>query len=270
MQPTEYISHHLTNLQMDLSTFSLVHANDPFYAKNNSFWIVNIDSLFISTILGMSFLFLFQKIAKKATSGVPTSFQLAIEIVISFVNKNIKDNYRKDSKLIAPLSLTVFIWIFLLNFMDLLPIDLFPLLGKTILGLPAMRIVPSADINITCSMALGVFFITIFYSIRQKGVSGFFKSIFFQPFQHWVFIPVNFLFESVNILSKPISLSLRLFGNMYAGELIFILIAGVIPWWAQWIFSVPWALFHILIIFLQAFIFMLLTIIYISMVSEED
>lgn len=183
---------------------------------------------------------------------------------------SVKDMYHGKSKLIAPLALTIFVWVFLMNLMDLLPIDLLPYIPVSIsLALSALRVVPSADVDITLSMALGVFILILFYSIKMKGIGGFAKELTLQPFNHWAFIPVNLILEGVSLLSKPISLGLRLFGNMYAGELIFILIAGLLPWWSQWILNVPWAIFHILIITLQAFIFMVLTIVYLSMASEE-
>ena len=177
--------------------------------------------------------------------------------------------YHGKSKVIAPLALTVFVWVLLMNALDLLPIDFIPYIGEHILGLPALRIVPTADVSITLSMAIGVFVLILFYSFKMKGVKGFAKELTLQPFNHPLFIPVNLILEGVSLLSKPVSLGLRLFGNMYAGELIFILIAGLLPWWSQWLLSLPWAIFHILIITLQAFIFMVLTIVYLSMASEE-
>ncbi|WP_455815411.1 F0F1 ATP synthase subunit A [Pseudomonas graminis] len=261
--PQEYIGHHLKNLQLDLRTFELVNPHDA-----PSFWVLNIDSMFFSVVLGLVFLVLFRKVAKSATSGVPGKLQAAVELVVGFVDDNVRDMYHGKSKLIAPLALTVFVWVFLMNFMDLLPIDLLPHIAG-LMGLPAMRVVPSADVNVTLSMALGVFILILFYSIKMKGIGGFTKELTLQPFNHPVFIPINLILEGVSLLSKPVSLGLRLFGNMYAGELIFILIAGLLPWWSQWILSVPWAIFHILIISLQAFIFMVLTIVYLSMASEE-
>lgn len=263
--PQDYIGHHLNNLQLDLRTFKLVTPHD----TPGGFWVLNIDSLFFSVMLGLLFLVLFRRVAKSASSGVPGKLQTAIELLVGFVDANVRDMYHGKSKLIAPLALTVFIWVFLMNFMDLLPVDFVPTLGEKYLGLPALRIVPSADVNITLSMALGVFVLILFYSIRMKGIGGFTKELTLQPFNHPVFIPVNLILEGVSLLSKPVSLGLRLFGNMYAGELIFILIAGLLPWWSQWFLSVPWAIFHILIISLQAFIFMVLTIVYLSMASEE-
>lgn len=263
--PQDYISHHLKNVQLDLGTFELVNPHN----AATSFWVVNIDSLFFSAVSGLLFLLLFRKTAKNATSGVPGKLQTAIELIIGFVDSNVRDMYQGKSKLIAPLALTIFVWVFLMNFMDLLPIDFLPLIGEKYFNLPALRVVPSADVNITLSMALGVFILILFYSIRMKGIGGFTKELTLQPFNHFMFIPINLILEGVSLLSKPISLGLRLFGNMYAGELIFILIAALLPLWSQWILSVPWAIFHILIISLQAFIFMVLTIVYLSMASEK-
>lgn len=250
--PQEYISHHLTQLQV-----------------GTGFWSINIDSMFFSVILGVLFLVVFHRVAKNATSGVPGKLQTAVELVVGFVDSSVRDMYHGKSKVIAPLALTVFVWVFMMNLMDLLPIDLLPYIGEHIIGLPALRVVPTADVNITLSMALGVFILILFYSIKMKGIGGFVKELTMQPFNHPVFIPVNLILEGVSLLSKPVSLGLRLFGNMYAGELIFILIAGLLPWWSQWILNVPWAIFHILIITLQAFIFMVLTIVYLSMASEK-
>jgi F-type H+-transporting ATPase subunit a len=191
-----------------------------------------------------------------------------VELVVGFVDSSVRDMYHGKSKVIAPLALTVFVWVFLMNMMDLIPVDFLPFIGAQ-LGLPALRVVPTADVNVTLSMALGVFILILFYSIKMKGVGGFVKELTMQPFNHPVFIPINLILEGVSLLSKPVSLGLRLFGNMYAGELIFILIAGLLPWWSQWVLSLPWAIFHILIITLQAFIFMVLTIVYLSMASEE-
>lgn len=211
---------------------------------------------------------IFRKVAKNATSGVPGKLQTAVELVVGFVDSSVRDMYHGKSKVIAPLALTVFVWVFLMNLMDLIPVDFLPFIGAH-LGLPALRVVPTADVNVTLSMALGVFILILFYSIKMKGVGGFVKELTMQPFNHPVFIPINLILEGVSLLSKPVSLGLRLFGNMYAGELIFILIAGLLPWWSQWVLSLPWAIFHILIITLQAFIFMVLTIVYLSMASEE-
>ena len=260
----KYLGHHMMNLQLDLRTLKLVNYDTP-----STFWTLNIDSIFFSVILGLIFLIFFYKIAKNATNRIPGKLQIAIELIVCFVSDTVNDMYQNKNKMIAPLSLTIFVWVFLMNFMDLLPVDLFPYLGNHLLGLPVLRIVPSADINITLSMSLGIFFLILFYKIKIKGIYGFIKELILHPFNNLIFIPINFILEVVSLISKPISLSLRLFGNIYAGELIFILIGGLLPWWLQWFLNVPWAIFHILIISLQAFIFMALTIVYLSMVSVK-
>lgn len=262
----DYISNHLHHLQLDLRNFKLIN---PYSEDPTSFWTLNIDSLFFSLALGILFLLVFRKISLTATSGVPGKLQTIIELIVDFIDYNVKDIYKGGSKVIAPLSLTIFVWVILMNAMDLIPIDLFPYIAENIFGLPALRVVPSADVSITLSMAFGVFTLILFYSIKIKGSYGFIKELTMKPFNHPIFIPVNIILESINLLSKPISLGLRLFGNIYSGELIFILIAGLLPWWSQWLLSVPWSIFHILIIALQAFIFMVLTIVYLSIASED-
>ena len=212
---------------------------------------------------------LFRYAAKKTTSGVPNKLQCFVELIFEFVQNSVSGIFKRKSKLIAPLSLTVFMWIFLMNLMDLLPIDLLPEIAKAI-GVPYLRVVPSADVNITLSMAVGIFCLIFVFAFKNVGVMGFIKSLTLHPFNHWAFSPLNLVLEGVSLLSKPISLGLRLFGNMYAGEMIFILIALLPLWWIQWVLNVPWALFHILIVTLQAFIFMVLTIVYLSMASEEE
>ncbi|MBE6423525.1 F0F1 ATP synthase subunit A [Succinivibrio dextrinosolvens] len=232
-------------------------------------YTLNLDSLGLTVILGFLFLILFKYASKKTTTGVPSKLQCFLEMIFEFVQSTVTSIFKRKSKLIAPLSLTVFMWIFFMNLMDLLPIDLIPELAKK-LGIPYFRVVPSADVNVTLSMAVCVFLLIFAFSFKNIGVTGFLKSLTLHPFHHWAFIPVNFLLEGVSLLSKPISLGLRLFGNMYAGEMIFILIALLPLWYIQWVLNVPWALFHILIVTLQAFIFMVLTIVYLSMASEED
>ncbi len=264
--PQDYIGHHLNNLQVDLRTLELVKPG----VDSPGFWALNIDSMFFSIALGLLFICIFRSVAKKATSGVPGKLQCAVELIIGFVNGMVKEMYHAKSKLIAPLALTIFVWVFLMNLMDLLPIDLLPYIAEHVLGLPALRVVPTADVSVTLSMAIGVFFLIIIYTVKMKGLKGLFHDLALQPFNHWAFIPINIILEGVSLLSKPVSLGLRLFGNMYAGELIFILIAGLLPWWSQWMLNVPWAIFHILIITLQAFIFMVLTIVYLSMASSEE
>ncbi|CAL4041910.1 F0F1 ATP synthase subunit A [Buchnera aphidicola] len=262
----QYISHHLDHLQIDLCTFKIVPSAE---ISANSFWILNLDSIFFSILLGCLFLIFFYKIAKNMTTSVPNKLQSIVELIFDFINGNVKDIYRNKNNLIAPLSLTVFVWVFLMNFMDLFPVDLFPLIGKYCFHFLSLRTVPSSDINITISMSVSIFILILFYSFKIKGIVSFLKELTMQPFNYPFFFFLNFILEIVNLLSKPLSLGLRLFGNMYAGEMIFILISGLLPWWAQWILTVPWAIFHILIISLQAFIFMVLTIVYLSMASKK-
>ena len=256
LTPQGYIQHHLHHWQV---------------GAESGFWVLNVDSMIFSVGLGLLFLWLFSRVASRATSGVPSKLQCFVELVVEFVDDTVHGIFHGKSKLIAPLALTIFVWVFLMNLMDLLPIDYLPRLAQLIAGdhEQKLRIVPSADVNITLSMALGVFFLIFFYSIKMKGVSGFLKELTLTPFNHWAFIPINFILETVTLLAKPVSLGLRLFGNMYAGEMIFILIAAMLPWWSQWFLNVPWAIFHILIVTLQAYIFMVLTIVYLSMACEE-
>ncbi|WP_392558562.1 F0F1 ATP synthase subunit A [Orbus mooreae] len=250
--PQKYIEHHLHSLQV-----------------GEGFWTFNIDSLFFSIVLGLVFLLIFYCVARKATSGVPGKLQCAIEMVFDFVDSTVKGMSSGSNKLLGPLALTVFMWIFLMNFMDLIPVDFLPYVAQQI-GIPYLRVVPTADVNITMSMSLGVFLLIIIYTFKFKGIKGTVKEYTLHPFNHWAFAPINFILEMVSLLAKPISLGLRLFGNMYAGELIFILIAALLPWWSQWFLSLPWAIFHILIIVLQAFIFMVLTIVYLSMAATTE
>lgn len=247
-----YIKHHLQNLQV-----------------GSGFWSLNIDSLFFSVLLGLCFILFFRFVAKRATHGVPNKLQCFVELLVGFVDKNVSEIFNGKSRLIAPLALTIFVWVFLMNAMDLIPVDFLPYAAKK-MGIPKLRVVPSADVSITMSMAIGVFLLIIFYTVREKGGIGFIKEYVLHPFNHWIFIPINLVLELVTLLAKPISLGLRLFGNMYAGELIFILIAGLLPWWSQWLLSLPWAIFHILIITLQAFIFMVLTSVYLAMASTKE
>ncbi|AHG60356.1 F0F1 ATP synthase subunit A [Buchnera aphidicola] len=263
--PQKYISHHLSHLQIDLCSFEIVKPG----TYSSHFWMLNIDSIIFSFVLGSFFLSVFYIVGKKITTSIPNKLQVLIELIFEFITSNVKNMYQGKNSLIAPLSLTVFMWVFLMNLMDLVPIDFFPFISEKVFKLPAMRIVPSADINITLSMSLGVFVLILFYTVKIKGFIGFLKELTLQPFNHPVFFVFNFILEFVSLLSKPISLGLRLFGNMYAGEMIFILIAGLLPWWSQCLLNVPWAIFHILIISLQAFIFMVLTIVYLSMASQS-
>lgn len=283
---TEYIQHHLTNLTygelpagfqrydgtiLEEATWTFAHGSAEAAAMGfNAF---HVDSLLWSFGLGVIFCFIFARVAAKATTGVPGRFQSFIEMIVEFVDGNVKDMFHGRNPIVAPLALTIFVWVFLMNLMDLVPVDWVPELMMA-LGVEYHKIVPSTDPNITLGMALAVFVLMIYYAIKIKGLGGFVKELTLHPFNHPAFIPVNLFMELVGLLAKPFSLGLRLFGNMYAGEMIFILIA--VMYSAGWFFGLfggvlqlGWAIFHILVITLQAFIFMVLTVVYLSM-SHED
>jgi len=271
---TEYIQHHLQNLVFGYHPehgLGIAHSGNE--AAEMGFWAINLDSMFFSIALGAFFIWLFKKAADSFTSGVPGLLQASIEVIVEFVDTNVRDTFHAKNPMIAPMALTIFVWIFLMNLMDLIPVDFVPRLGEAI-GIPYLKIVPSTDVNVTMGLSLSVFALMIYYSIKVKGPMGFVKELTLMPFGssnpvvQAILVPVNLLLEGVSLISKPISLALRLFGNMYAGELIFILIA-LLPFWAQWMLSVPWAIFHILVITLQAFIFMMLTIVYMAMAHEH-
>ena len=268
----DYIQHHLTNLQV-----CKVESGEWVWNQcAGNFWAFNVDTMGWSIFLGLVFVLLFGRAARKSSSGKPTKFQALVEIVVEFVDGSVKDTFHGKSRLIAPLGLTIFVWVFLMNLMDLIPVDWIPLLAGKI-GIPYMKVVPSTDVNITFGMSIAVFFLIIFYTIKNKGVMGFVKELTLHPIAPPTkglgllaapfIIAFNFLLETVALVAKPISLSLRLFGNMFAGELIFILIALL------GVYQLPlhfgWALFHLLIVTLQAFIFMMLTIVYLSLASES-
>ena len=268
----EYITHHLQNLQV--------------CKAENGDWIwnqcagnpmaINVDSMFWSVFLGVLFVWLFGKAARSASSGKPGKLQAFVEIVIDFIDSSVKDTFHGKSKLIAPLALTVFVWVFFMNLMDLVPVDWIPKLSE-LAGIPYMKVVPTTDVNITFGMSIAVFALIIIYSIRNKGIGGFIGELTLHPIAPPLkgpgivaapfIIAFNFVLESVALLAKPLSLSLRLFGNMFAGELIFILIALLGIWQLPLHFG--WAVFHVLIITLQAFIFMMLTVVYLALASEH-
>ena len=345
---TEYIQHHLTNLVygklpagyertteqgvevLQADTWTMAHGGQE--ATDMGFWAIHVDSMIWSIGLGSLFCWMFLRAAKKAHTGVPAGWLNFVEMIVDFIDGSVKDSFHGRNKMVAPLALTIFVWVFLMNLMDLLPVDLIPTL-LMMAGVEYQKIVPSTDPNITLGMALGVFILMLYYSFKIKG-TGFIKELTMHPFNHWGFIPVNLFMETVGLLAKPFSLGLRLFGNMYAGEMIFILIATMFAagagagfvsgglhaelfgeqtsgyFWLvifllvtgvcwlnlkgkvstgktvllcmafmaiggglfalggglmQW----GWAVFHILVITLQAFIFMVLTVVYLSMAHED-
>jgi F-type H+-transporting ATPase subunit a len=258
-----YIQHHMHQLAFSLKDMRL---HDHAGEVATGFWTLHLDTFFMSLILAAIFLTLFYFVARRATSGVPGRLQNMVEMLVEFVSNAVKDAFHGKSKLIAPLALTIFVWVLLMNFMDMIPVDLIPMIAAK-LGFPYFRAVPTADVNLTFALSISVFVLIIFYNFKTKGVKGLTKEILTFPFGPWLF-PINILFRLVEELVKPLSMSLRLFGNLFAGELIFILIA-LLPWWIQWTVGSVWTLFHILIILIQAFIFMMLTIVYLSMASES-
>lgn len=337
----EYIHHHLQNLTFGLHPehgWGFAHSAEQ--AKEMGFWAFHVDTVAWSLVLGIGFYMLFRRVAVAANSGVPTRFQAAIEFIVEFVDTNVRDIFHGTSRLIAPLALTLFVWIFFMNFMDLIPVDWLPWVAKEA-GVHYQRVVPTADVNAPMGMAITVFVLIIIYSLRFKGVRGFVGELVMNPLNPkelglpkvvWPFLMLfNLVLETVGLLAKPISLGLRLFGNLYAGELLFVLISLVftagsawfavglsaifgehIPAWF-WVVATAsvfatlwlnmkgglstkqtllilalemllvggmaflggqlmhfiWAVFHLIVITLQAFIFMMLTIVYLSMATEH-
>jgi F-type H+-transporting ATPase subunit a len=271
----EYIQHHLTNLTYgQLPDGSWGFAETGQQVSEMGFYSIHVDSMFWSLLLGIVFCSLFRVVASSATSGVPGLLQCSIEALVDFIDELTTSIFQHKNPLIAPLALTIFVWVFLMNFMDLIPVDWIPQLAHLV-GINYMKVVPSTDPNVTMAMAFSVFILILYYSVKQKGLGGFIKELTSHPLPSKWAIPVNLLLELVNLIAKPISLGLRLFGNMYAGEMIFILIAlmfsasfgialfgGLLHW--------VWAVFHILIITLQAFIFSVLTIVYLAQAYEVD
>jgi F-type H+-transporting ATPase subunit a len=283
---SEYIVHHLTNLTYgklpggferedgsiiaDGGAWVMAHGGEEAAAMG--FNAIHVDSMMWSIGLGILFCWLFRRVAKKAEAGVPSGAVNAIEMIVEFVDNTVRDTFHGHNPMVAPLALTIFVWVFLMNLMDLLPVDLVPAL-LSLAGVHFQKIVPSTDPNITMGMAVGVFVLMLYYSIKVKGF-GFVRELTMNPFNHFLFIPINLFMEVVGLLAKPFSLGLRLFGNMYAGEMIFILIAALFSAGLAWmvpagLLQVGWAIFHILVITLQAFIFMVLTIVYLSMAHED-
>ncbi|NYS61060.1 F0F1 ATP synthase subunit A [Vreelandella salicampi] len=268
VSPAYYIQHHLQNLTFGKhpeNGWSLAHSAEE--AREMGFWAIHLDTMGWSIAMGLLFIWLFRKAGKVATTGVPGTLQNIVEMVFEFIENTTRATFHGNNSKIAPLALTLFVWILFMNTLKILPVDYFPELFKR-LGVDYMKIVPTTDPNATLGMAFGVFCLIIYYSIKIKGVGGFAKELSFTPFNHWALIPFNLLLEIVALLVKPFSLAMRLFGNMFAGEVIFILIA-LLPFWAIWLLDVPWAIFHILIIVLQAFIFTVLSVVYLSAAHEH-
>ena len=279
---SEYIQHHLTNWTYGKHPdghWGFAHSIEE--VAEMGFWAIHVDSMLWSIFLCCIFLFIFRKAAKSMTAETPGGLQNFVEWIVDFINDNVRGSFSAKNDLVAPLSLTIFVWVFLMNLMDLVPVDWIPelakLVGATFFGADPhhvyFKIVSTTDPNITFGMALAVFALMLYYSIKIKGIGGFFGELAFQPFGKWG-LPANLLLEGISLISKPVSLALRLFGNLYAGEMIFILIAllysGGIIWGTLGGFlQLGWAIFHVLIILLQAFIFMVLTIVYLDMAHQH-
>jgi F-type H+-transporting ATPase subunit a len=277
----DYIQHHLTNLTLGWHPEEgITFAHSAQEASEMGFWALHVDSMLWSIGLGYLLFRLGRKVAEQATAGIPGPGQNFVEWIIDFVNENVRGSFSGKNDMVAPLALTIFTWVFMMNLMDLVPVDLIPWLFGQFMSLFGadphhvyMRVVPTTDPNVTFGMSLVVFLLTLYYSFKMKGVGGFVGELTLQPFGKFG-IPANFLLEGINLFSKPLSLSLRLFGNMYAGEMIFILIAlmyghSAILDVSGILLQLAWAIFHILIITLQAFIFMVLTIVYLDMAHQE-
>ena len=274
---TEYIVHHITFLT-NKQPAGLI-----------DFSVVNFDSVFFSLVLAILFVAVFFFAAQRATSGVPGKFQCVIELILEKVGEQVNDTFQGTSRLIAPLALTIFCWVFLFNFMDLVPVDLLPDVAHSV-GLAHLKDVPSTDLNIVFGLSLTVFVLIIYYSIAMKGLGGFIAEFTLHPFAsknvllQMLFVPINLLLESVMFFARPISLALRLYGNLYAGEMVFVLIAlltltgsyhalGSVSGWGlvilQFLLGLGWTLFDLIIGLLQAFIFMMLTVVYLSQAHEH-
>jgi F-type H+-transporting ATPase subunit a len=263
----EYIQHHLTNLCVGPD------------CVRGGFWALNVDTLFFSILLGALMVFVSWHLRRNLETGKPGGFQNFVESILDFVSGQVRDAFPYPNPLIAPLALTIFVWVWLMNFMDLIPVDLLPLLAKH-LGVPHLKAVPTTDLNTTLAMSFTVFLLIVFYNIKEKGLIGYIKMFLFHPFGKFL-IPVNIVMTLIEELAKPLSLGLRLFGNLFAGELVFLLIALIggtlaVGWatlfWLplQTVLDLAWLIFHLLVITLQAFIFMVLTIVYLSMAHATD
>jgi len=274
-----YIKHHLQNLtygQKANGEWGFAHSSQE--ATEMGFWAIHVDTMIWSFVVGSLFLFFFIRAANKATAGIPSGLLNFVEMIVEFVDDNVKSTFHGKTPIVAPLALTVFVWVLGMNLMDLVPVDWIPHLAK-MAGIEYMKVVPTTDVNATMGMSLTVFILVLFYSVKVKGPGGFAAELTMQPFSakfpmNIVLLPINFFLETVGMVAKPVSLGLRLFGNLYAGEMIFILIAlmytgGIALGTFGGALQLVWAIFHILVVVLQAFIFMVLTIVYLNMAHEH-
>jgi F-type H+-transporting ATPase subunit a len=262
----EYIQHHLANLCVG-------------DCEAKGFWALHVDTLFFSVALGALIIATAAWLGKRLTADAPLGFQNFVEMIVEFVQGQVRDTFPGHNPLIAPLALTIFLWVWLMNFMDLIPVDLLPLLA-TFIGIEYLKAVPTTDLNTTLAMSLTVFALIVYYNIKVKGPIGYLKMFLFHPFGKFL-MPVNIVMTLIEELAKPLSLGLRLFGNLFAGELVFLLIAliggtmavgaAALFWFPlQVVLDLAWLIFHLLIITLQAFIFMVLTVVYLGMAHVED
>lgn len=277
--PSEYVTHHLKHWTYRIG--------------DGAFWTIHLDSLLMSFVIGVLGIGLFWRVARQANSGVPTKFQAFIELAVEFVDGQVKDVFHGSRRFVAPLALTIFVWIFLMNAVKLLPLDLPPAIAKA-LGTEYFRAVPTTDLNITLAMSTTVLILMFAFAVKAKSAGGFVHELFTAPFHgegvmKLILAPFNFGLNVIEYLSKPVSLAMRLFGNMYAGELVFMLIAllgmagghmllqgtlggvagGGLAFLGAVLAGAGWSIFHILVITLQAFIFMILTVVYLSMAVEH-
>ncbi len=270
---TEYIQHHLQNWSWQFG--------------DSSFWTLNLDSLLLSAFMGTLFLLVFAialRTSRRSIDKAPTGFQKYAEGVVEMVDKNVKDTLHSPGPLIAPLAITIFCLVLFMNAADLFPVDLWStVVAERGFGLEFFKSVATTDPNITFGIALSVFVLVQYFSFRMKGAGGYAKEFLFHPFDHWALAPFNILLNAVEQIARPVSLALRLFGNMYAGELVMILIglfaltqgwpthpSAILLWVLQFVLGLLWGAFHVIIVLLQAFIFMMLTIVYLSMAHEHS
>lgn len=271
----DYVRHHLGFLTYGRYPEGHAHAGEWGFAhteaeaKDMGFWAVNVDTMGMSLFLGIVFFALFRSIAKRMSAGVPGKLQNVIEILVEFVQNSVKSTFHGKPDFVAPLALTVFCWILLMNLMDLVPVDWIPLVAQGVAGDHHLffKAVPTTDVNITLGLALGVFILILYYSVKIKGLGGFVGELTLHPFGKWA-LPLNVVMEVPTLLAKPVSLGLRLFGNLFAGEVIFLIIA-LLGYW-QFTLHFWWAVFHLLVIPLQAYLFMMLTIVYLNQAHQTS
>lgn len=270
----EYINHHLGLLTFGKHPEGYEHAGEWGFAHSTEeaeamgFKAINVDTMGMSIVTGLIFLAVFMSVSRKVTSGVPGGLQNLVEMIVEMVQSSVKTTFHGHNPFIAPLALTIFCWIFLMNLLDLVPVDLIPLAAQAVAGDSHLffKAVPTTDVNITIGLSLSVFLLILFYSVKVKGVGGFLGELAFQPFGKWA-MPLNLVMEVPAFLAKPVSLALRLFGNLFAGEVVFLIIA-LLGFW-QPILHIPWAIFHLLVIPLQAYLFMMLTIVYLNQAHQH-